>query len=121
MAHYGFLVLFCVIECFVGGEERRCAARGEEQASAQFTRYPPARDSAVPPPAWGTFAEEYQRVLAELSQEFPQINGQPFLELLAHRGELRGRIGVTRRTMSPRLCRKVRRSVKVMKGMVRPG
>jgi putative PIN family toxin of toxin-antitoxin system len=33
-------------------------------------------------------AEEYQRVLAELSQEFPQINGQPFLDLLAHWGEL---------------------------------
>jgi hypothetical protein len=41
-----------------------------------------------PPPAWGTVAEEYQRVLAELSQEFPQINGQPFLDLLAHWGEL---------------------------------
>lgn len=33
-------------------------------------------------------AEEYQRVLAELSREFPQINGQPFLHLLAHWGEL---------------------------------
>jgi putative PIN family toxin of toxin-antitoxin system len=33
-------------------------------------------------------AEEYQRVLAELSQEFSQINGQPFLDLLAHWGEL---------------------------------
>jgi putative PIN family toxin of toxin-antitoxin system len=33
-------------------------------------------------------AEEYQRVLAELSREFPQINGQPFLALLARWGEL---------------------------------
>jgi putative PIN family toxin of toxin-antitoxin system len=33
-------------------------------------------------------AEEYQRVLAELSREFPQINGQPFLDLLARWGEL---------------------------------
>ena len=41
-----------------------------------------------PPPAWGTVAEEYQCVLAELSQEFSQINGQPFLDLLAHWGEL---------------------------------
>ena len=33
-------------------------------------------------------AEEYARVLAELSREFPQINGQPFLDLLARWGEL---------------------------------
>jgi putative PIN family toxin of toxin-antitoxin system len=32
--------------------------------------------------------EEYERVLAELSREFPQINGQPFLDLLARWGEL---------------------------------
>jgi len=32
--------------------------------------------------------EEYQRVLVELSREFPQINGQPFLDLLARYGEL---------------------------------
>jgi putative PIN family toxin of toxin-antitoxin system len=33
-------------------------------------------------------AEEYRRVLAELSKEFPQISGQPFLDLLARWGEL---------------------------------
>jgi putative PIN family toxin of toxin-antitoxin system len=33
-------------------------------------------------------AEEYERVLAELSRELPQINGQPFLDLLARWGEL---------------------------------
>jgi putative PIN family toxin of toxin-antitoxin system len=32
--------------------------------------------------------EEYRRVLAELSKEFPQISGQPFLDLLARWGEL---------------------------------
>ena len=30
----------------------------------------------------------YSPAIAELSQEFPQINGQPFLDLLAHWGEL---------------------------------
>jgi putative PIN family toxin of toxin-antitoxin system len=33
-------------------------------------------------------ADEYRRVLDELSREFPQISGQPFLDLLARWGEL---------------------------------
>jgi uncharacterized protein len=32
--------------------------------------------------------EEYRRVLIELSGQFPQISGQPFLDLLARYGDL---------------------------------
>jgi putative PIN family toxin of toxin-antitoxin system len=45
-------------------------------------------------------AEEYQRVLTELSREFPQINGQPFLDLLARWGEL-----VKPRPLASTICR----------------
>ena len=32
--------------------------------------------------------QEYERVLTELSHNFPQINGRPFLQLLSGYGEL---------------------------------
>ncbi len=33
-------------------------------------------------------AQEYERVLIELSRQFPRINGRPFLDLLSRYGEL---------------------------------
>jgi len=46
------------------------------------------RDGRVTIVYSAAIAEEYHRVLAELSREFPQINGQPFLDLLTRWGEL---------------------------------
>ena len=44
--------------------------------------------------------EEYRRVLTELSVQFPQINGQPFFDLVARYGEL-----VQPRSLGSTLCR----------------
>jgi uncharacterized protein len=44
--------------------------------------------------------EEYRRVLVRLSVQFPQISGQPFLDLLARYGEL-----VQPRSMGSAFCR----------------
>ena len=44
--------------------------------------------------------EEYRRVLTELSVQFPQINGRPFLDLLARYGEL-----VQPRSLGSTFCR----------------
>lgn len=44
--------------------------------------------------------EEYRRVLTELSRQFPQISGQPFLDVLARYGEL-----IQARPLARTLCR----------------
>jgi len=46
------------------------------------------RDGSVKIVYSAAILEEYERVLTELSRNFPQINGLPFLHLLSDNGEM---------------------------------